>query len=92
MPQLDTLLALLAQLAVAVASGGWASLLALGGLGAVLIFLYWKVRSLYRQYIQQENQRRQQEAQAQNPVQNKADEDAHKKAEGEIEDILKGGT
>jgi len=57
----------------------------------VASFIYIKFQSLYKKGIQRANLRDQTKAQIENPIDNKADEINQKKAENEIEDILKGG-
>lgn len=81
----------IAKLLKAVMAGGWGAVAALASFMAAGIGLYLKSQKFYKKHVDQQNAKQAQEAAAQNPVDNKADEINQKKAENEIEDIIKGG-
>lgn len=81
----------IARLLVSVAAGGWGSAVALAVFGVMSLVIYVKVRSLYKKLIVDENNERQQDAIAKNPVDNATDSASQRDAEQAVEDELKKG-
>jgi hypothetical protein len=91
MPGLDEYLAALTALIRAAAAAGWGGTAAIVSSLVAAFAVYFQGQRIYKKYIEDENRRRAQKAQAQNSISNRADELASQKAEDEIEALIKGG-
>ncbi len=69
---------------------GWAGAVAFMTVIITSLLVYFKVGKLNKKSIMIDDEKRRQEMEAKNAVENKKAEDSHKKAEDEINEIIKG--